>query len=95
VRAVIFLRFYFCNLYFNFLGVFVIEPDIIAFDKWKSKWNERMELLSLREDRYSYDYILACFNARKGEKKICKDSLYKDKRKIDKDISIDFFLLLS
>jgi hypothetical protein len=66
-----------------------MQPDTRAFRKWKNKWDERVELLLLIENGYSFAVILDLFNARRvKKKKMHLSSLYHDKIKILREVSI-------
>lgn len=62
-----------------------MDPDKRAFKKWKDKWDQRIRLLSLKEDGKDWDYILGSFKEA-GEKEKVRKSWYGDFNKIVKEI---------
>jgi len=59
-----------------------MEPDTIAFINWKRKWDQRIEVLSLSCQGYSWSDILAT-----EKREIQRKSLYKSKSKAIKEIN--------
>jgi hypothetical protein len=73
------------------LRFLAMEPYQRQFENWKNKWDEKVEVLSMRERGEDWGDILALFS-RRGVVKKNRRSWYHDQRKVIEAVSIPPFV---